>query len=488
MKKFQLLALAMLSVFALNAGINQQTPNYNIEDKIHKETTEAVIQGDKVDSKTMEAIASPLAINELNTPSEAQSYPWISNDGLSLYYTHDRSIYVATRTKDEEHFGKGITIFPNFKETAISGWLTSDELTIYVASQNSKLYKAIRKSKTENFDQMEEITLVNAPAGSLFDASFTPDMTELYLYNNDNRERIVKFVLSGNNQYTFDNELNVLSDKTPTGGQLSKDGLRFYVPLKGTTETGDDFRVVYYLSRPSLNENFNAITMVKTEVPVDVTAYQPCVTSDGTKMVFVTGADNLWDHNDLCMVNLVEEMPQVVCVIVPAEPVETLVQKEYTSFYVEEIGDVNSGNTAVFISSTNNSTIYDYTGNTTPPDGYVLISQSTTTVAPVNNPVVVENTNSTRVGLVMPEMRIAPNPFSEATQIEIVAPEGGYMTVGVYTMDGQLAAVLYDGQAEKGINIIKWVKNGLSGGVYTVKAVIGSRVITKKVITCDGTN
>lgn len=487
MKKFQLLALAMLSVFASNAKVNQQTPINSPEENVYNAPTTAVEQGIFVDSKSTEtSTTTPLAINELNTPEQAQSYPWISDDGLSLYYTHDRSIYVATRTNDQEHFGKGKAIFPNFKETAISGWLTSDELTIYVASQNSKLYKATRISKTENFDQMEEITLVNAPAGSLFDASFSPDMTELFMYNNDNRERIVKFNISGNNQYTFESEVNVLSDKTPTGGQLSKDGLRFYIPLIGTTERGNDFRVVYYLSRPSLKENFNTITMVKTDVPVEITAYQPCVTADGTKMVFVTGSDNLWDHNDLCMVNLVEEMPEVVEVVKPSE---TTVPPTAIPFSVEEIGDKNSGKTAVFISGTNNKMIYDYTGNTTPPDGYVLISQTTTTVVDVTNPVVVENnTNTTRVGVVMPEMSIAPNPFNEATQIEIIAPEGGYMTVGVYTMDGQLAAVLYDGMSEKGINIIKWVKNGLSGGVYTVRAVIGSRVITKKVITCDGTN
>lgn len=95
-----------------------------------------------------------------------------------------------------------------------------------------------------------------------------------------------------------------------------------YVPLKGTTRTGDGPCSVYYLSRPSLKENFNAITMVKTAVPVEITAYGPMRYSRWNKMVFVTGSDNLWDHNDLCMVNLVEEMPEVVDVIKPAETTE----------------------------------------------------------------------------------------------------------------------------------------------------------------------
>ena len=32
------------------------------------------------------------------------------------------------------------------------------------------------------------------------------------------------------------------------------------------------------------------------------------------------------------------------------------------------------------------------------------------------------------------------------------------------------------------------IKNGLSNGVYTVKATLGKNITTKKVVTCNGTN
>ena len=45
MKKFQLLALAMLSVFASNAKVNQQTPINSPEENVYNAPTTAVEQG-----------------------------------------------------------------------------------------------------------------------------------------------------------------------------------------------------------------------------------------------------------------------------------------------------------------------------------------------------------------------------------------------------------------------------------------------------------
>ncbi len=83
-------------------------------------------------------------------------------------------------------------------------------------------------------------------------------------------------------------------------------------------------------------------------------------------------------------------------------------------------------------------------------------------------------------------MKISPNPVIDEANIEIMAPEVGFMLVQVYSMDGQLVTTLFEGQCEKGINIIKWIKNGLSNGVYTVKTIVGRTIITKKVVLCGG--
>lgn len=85
-------------------------------------------------------------------------------------------------------------------------------------------------------------------------------------------------------------------------------------------------------------------------------------------------------------------------------------------------------------------------------------------------------------------LQIFPNPINDKATIEINASEAGWLLVHAYAMDGQLIATLYDGECEKGINIVTWIKNGLSNGVYTVKATLGKNITTKKVVTCNGTN
>jgi hypothetical protein len=358
-------------------------------------------------------------------------------------------MYMASRVDPKAKFNKGQAIFPLIKETVISGWLTPDELNIYIASQSSKLYIATRTNRNENFSSYKEVTLKNAPGGSLFDASFTPDMYELLMYNNDNRERIVKFIKTGENEYTFSEELNVMSKETPTGGQLSRDGLRFYVPFKRTVNNNDDYRYIYVLTRKGMHDNFNGIEQVKSIEVINITAYQPTINADETEMIFVTGADNIWDNNELCSIELVKE--------ITVSKVPAVIQEQKISPKITEPVVV-----------------------TDPPKvkenvikGIIPIETAPITTAPPKPASI--------------NMRIAPNPFNEQTTIEITAPEGGFMVVQAYSMDGQLVANLYTGESQKGINIISWVKNGLSNGVYTVKATVGKTATNKKVVIC-GTN
>ncbi len=401
-----------------------------------------------------ETKSANLLLNELNSSGVAQSYPWLSDDGLRVYYTQGTLMYMASRTDTRTKFGKGFSVFPGMNQTVISGWLSPDELNIYISSQSSKLYKASRQSTRENFTSYTEIKLIDAPSGSLFDASFTPDMEELLMYNNDSRERIVKFTKTAENEFRFVRELNVLSKEIPTGGQLSKDGLRYYVPFKRTVEGNDDYRYIYVLTRKNMHDEFNGIEQVKSTGVINITAYQPTINADETQMIFVTGTDNLWDNNDMCLITLVKE-PDVL--------VKNTAQVQAS---VNQVQVITMSELKRSENTTSNLTNIPKTAQSTVPGSMeTMITEKPAMVV----------------------MNIAPNPFNERTQIEIIAPEGGYMIIKVYAMDGQLVANLYEGESQKGVNIINWVKNGLANGVYTVKAAVGKTITTKKVVTC-GTN
>jgi hypothetical protein len=411
----------------------RQLTTLTLADNVKTEITDVIDFSASINSgeKPVANATSEFLVNELNTSTQAQSYPWLSDDALRVYYTHGTLIYMASRSDVNAKFRIGNPVFPDLKETAISGWLSSDEHGIYIATQSGKLFKATRNTSNENFSTYAEVKLINAPGGSLFDASFTPDMEELMMYNNDGKERIVKFIRTAENEYKFAGEVNVLSMETPTGGQLSRDGLRYFIPFKRSVNGNNDYRNIYVLSRKNMHDDFDNIGQVKTINEINISAYQPSINADETQMMFVTGTENLWDNNDLCSVGLVKEVtvPASAKVIVGPMPIVNANTKVQTK------------------------------------------SEKTSETILIGNPVLVE-------------MHIAPNPFNERTQIEIVVPEGGYLLVEAYSMDGQLVATLYNGDCAKGVNIIAWIRNALSNGIYIIKATVGKTTVTKKVVAC----
>ena len=224
-----------------------------------------------------------------------------------------------------------------------------------------------------------------------------------------------------------------------------------------------------------MHGNFITIEHVKTAQELNFSTYQPSVNADESQMIFVCGTGDLWENNDLCEVTLVKEI--LANEVVEVKIDTTIDDKTYT---IEYRGDNNSGlRPETFLSVNQQVMLFDYTGNREPPVGFTRLDNAST---------VKINDHQQRDIAVQVAMHIAPNPFNECTQIEILTPDVGYMVVQVISMDGQLVTSLFDGQCEKGINIIKWIKNGLSNGVYTVKTVIGKTVITKRVIICGGTD
>jgi hypothetical protein len=476
MKKLNMLSFFVFSIF-ISLSCSAQyycaacLSSQNLKSNLHEnqanvtqtfaavgyEKPELSLIDDKTPNPAGTSISSGLEIKELNNKSVAQSYPWLSDDGLRLYYTNGESMFMASRSAIGQKFSGQHEIVKGIKNIIISGWLTPDELTIYFADQNNQLFKSSRSDKSLSFTTAVKVSLINAPEGSLFDATFTPDMKELLMYSNTTTEQIVKFEKTGSDEYTYKGIVNLISPNIPTGGQLSRDGLRFYVPMKSNNNGNSDYRTLYVLTRTGMHGEFEKIEPLASVENITCDAYQPCVNADESRCVFVTGKDNLWENNDLCEVSLIKVI-QLTKNEIPAEQINKTIDLQ--TAFIEQI----------------DHKILKIDKRYIPEPATLSVNTGDANATSFTNTIPVEKA--------MLEMTIAPNPVVMNTKIEVLSPVDGHMTISIYSQTGQLVSTVYDGQAEKGIHIFSWARNLLSNGIYTVRTVVEKNVVTKKIVVC----
>ena len=77
-----------------------------------------------------------------------------------------------------------------------------------------------------------------------------------------------------------------------------------------------------------------------------------------------------------------------------------------------------------------------------------------------------------------------PNPFNPSTQLNIVVPEAGFVSVRVYNVLGQEVANLVDGYMEASTSgyLVNWNAGSLASGVYFVKAATAGQISTQKLM------
>ena len=76
-----------------------------------------------------------------------------------------------------------------------------------------------------------------------------------------------------------------------------------------------------------------------------------------------------------------------------------------------------------------------------------------------------------------------PNPFNPSTQLNIVVPEAGFVSVNVYNILGQKVATLVDGYMEATPGyMVNFNAGHLASGVYLVRAITANEVSTQKLM------
>lgn len=126
-------------------------------------------------------------LDEINDPELSDSYPWISNDGMRLYFTKQHgskiTFYQATREDFGGKFSKPVKLnilLPKISNN-MSCFLSVDELEIYALS-GDKMYHATREAIGGEFTIPVEIAQ-STNDGYMSGITMTPDNTELFVFN-----------------------------------------------------------------------------------------------------------------------------------------------------------------------------------------------------------------------------------------------------------------------------------------------------------------
>ena len=284
------------NIIAFDPNGNGYIPVFATQNKypIKFNSSESMFSGDTI---------RPLT--EINTDTLGCGYPYISSDGLRLYFTKSIStvsnmnLYFVSRTNTSTPFDNRQIVSSNFTSGSTSCWLTNNELEIFFR-KNDSIFYSTRTSITNPFSNPSLINLSNYK-GNIQGVSLTPDKHELYLNKNIDTKHsyVLRFISTSTSSYTL---LDTL--KTPLGtiakpGQLSKNGLKYYVALKDTTS---NITKLYQYSRNNLSENFGNPTILNNMINTpNLTNGQATVTQDENIMVWVKNSNGFWGGNTFYM-------------------------------------------------------------------------------------------------------------------------------------------------------------------------------------------
>jgi len=255
---------------------------------------ESLISGDSIRS-----------LSEINTDTLGCGYPFISDDALRLYFTKsvstisNQNLYVVSRMNTLLPFNNRQLVSSNFSSGSIGCWLTNNELEIFFR-RNDSIFYSTRNSITNPFSNPIPLNL-SSYKGNIQGISLTQDKQELYLFKSVDIKHsyVLRFISSSSSSYTL---LDTL--KTPIGmiarvGQLSKNGLKYYVGLKDTTS---NISKIYQYSRNNLSDKFsNPIVLDNGINNTALTNSQPTVTLDETIIVWIKNNNGLWGGNSFYM-------------------------------------------------------------------------------------------------------------------------------------------------------------------------------------------
>lgn len=243
-------------------------------------------------------------LSELNTPSLGESYPWISPDGLRLYYTKELSggpmlnqLWFTQRVDTNSLFSAPVNV-PLPVTSAFSCWFSSDELDAYICTHDTLFY-TYRSTIGSLFNTLTYINL-NIPFSynSIKSASLNSSQNILYLYIfNLSSVKLIELTRTSPTSFSYSRTINAPPGFTTNPGQLSKDELTFYT---GSYPSSPN-ELIHQFSRTLTTDTF-ALSSFQQVPDINDTGISnsQASMSDGLRWVaFVRNSTGWWEGNDL---------------------------------------------------------------------------------------------------------------------------------------------------------------------------------------------
>lgn len=256
--------------------------------------------------------------NAINMHGQAEAYPYLSADGLRLYFTSSREgghgrFFISTRKSIHDPFGAPTVLSRHLEDGYYAGTLTADELTLCMV-MSGDMYISIRKSIRDEFP--EPVKVEGTSDNYHFGPAISPDGKEIMVMETVNdKDHIRIYKRTGLYTVKEDGVLPV-PEGEPCPGQYSKNGLAYYFSI----EIGEEENIWRY-SRTSLQNRFADLQELPVQMKGLKNNLQPSVNGDGSILVFVTSPNELWQTDDILLVNNVKgfDVPDVFTNVVSNE-------------------------------------------------------------------------------------------------------------------------------------------------------------------------
>ena len=272
------------------------------------------------------------ALNEINAPYDADAYPCVVNDGLTLYFMNNSSLnndlYVSTRNSTSDLWGAKQLVEANTFQNLNSFWITDDELTIYFF-RNSTFYKIARMTISDAFGTPQAIALNGYPTATTFwfGPSLTQDKQELYLGGSvsGGNQFACRFTLQDSVTYNYAETITVPPGFQARGGQLVRDDLHFLIPIQSLQT---DSLKLHMMFRNSTSDLFETPIALHPSINSGIKIQsQPSYDMQSDLLVWVRASADVWDANQLYEVRLgvlnVEELDENLQITLYPNPVRS---------------------------------------------------------------------------------------------------------------------------------------------------------------------
>lgn len=236
-------------------------------------------------------------IYEVNDTAAADAFPWISANGRRLYYTHanlGNGLFFSERIAVNLPW----TVPVNLNVTGTGFSLSRNELELY-ACDGSDVFHYERTNFLSPFTNQQPMILNFPQAPSFYRSlSFDSSGTQMFLYAFfPGMVKLCEMTKVTQFEYDFVREIPIPAGFSSTNGQVSVDGLSFYLSMKDVS----GFSNIARMERASLADTFNASTAQFIPEFFDSTYFSihPSTSQNEEWLVFAKSPTDSWSQTNL---------------------------------------------------------------------------------------------------------------------------------------------------------------------------------------------